>query len=206
MKHFTWSFQNKAIRIFSFILLPLLSCVTTRTNIAEYKIVPIENPGNLSTITITPNVGREDGFCFKVKNDGSDAVLIDWDNSYIVVNSKTYRCIHSGIRFLEKSAPQAKTPLASGSEISDCLFPESNIEINNVYAGWIQKPLDAGNGEYSIAIIHNGKQENIKGTFSMMVKDNTIPMHNMSSTNSAITTLYLLSGVLLILSGVILLL
>lgn len=185
--------------------MPLLSCVTTRTSTAEYKINPIENPENLSSIIITPNVGREDGFCFIIKNKGNEAVLIDWDNSYIVISSKTHRCIHSGIRFMDKSAPQAKTPLAAGTETSDCLFPESNIEINNVYVGWIQKPLNSDNGEYSIAIIHNGKQENIKGTFSVMVKDKTVPMHNMSSTNSAASTLYILSGLLLVCSFLLLL-
>lgn len=195
---------KKVIRILPVMLLSLYSCVTTRTNIAEYQIEPVVNPSNLSSVIITPNVGRQDGFCFKLKNAGAESILIDWDNSYLVINNKTYRCIHSGIRFMEKSAPQAKTPLASGTEISDCLFPESNIEINNVYAGWKQKPLDADKGDYSIAIVHNGKQENIQGAFSIIVKDSTVPMHNMSSTNSAASTLYILSGVLLILSGVLL--
>lgn len=195
---------KKVIKILPVLLISLYSCVTTRTNIAEYQIEPVENPSNLSSVIITPNVGRPDGFCFKIKNAGVESILIDWDNSYLVINNKTYRCIHSGIRFMEKSAPQAKTPLASGTESSDCLFPESNIELNNVYAGWKQKPLDANKGDYSIAIVHNGKQENIQGTFAMIVKDSNIPMNNMSSTNSAASTLYILSGVLLILSIVLL--
>ena len=196
---------HKVIRIIPSALLFLFSCVTTRTNVAEYKIDPVVNPNNLSSVVITTNVGRQDGFCFTLKNTGIESILVDWDNSFLIVNNKTYRCIHAGIRFMDKSAPQAKTPLASGTEISDCLFPESNIEINNVYAGWKQKPLDANNGKYSIAIIHNGKQENLQGTFSMIVKDSTIPMHNMSSTNSAASTLYILSGILLVLSSIALL-
>jgi len=199
------------LHYFIFLLTPMLlitSCATTavKTRIADYVITPKENPDSILSVVVSPNTGRDDGFCFALTNTGNETVLIDWDNSYLVINNRTFRCIHDGIRFMEKAAPQAKTPVAPGTKISDCLFPESNIELNDIYAGWIQKPLDADSGEYSIAINRGGKQENIQGSFTMIVKDSYIPSNNMSSSMSSVTALYVVSCFLIVLSGVVLLL
>lgn len=123
------------------------SCMTT-TKIANYKITPIVNENSDSTIVVRPNTGRVDGFCFTVENRGSVPIFIDWDKSFLLLNGVSYRCIHAGIRFMEKSAPQVQTPIGPYSTLPDCLFPVDNIYMNDVYQGWMQKPLQSNEGRY----------------------------------------------------------
>lgn len=182
----------------------MTSCMTT-TKIANYKITPIENENSDSTIVVRPNTGRVDGFCFTVENLSSEPIFIDWDKSFLLLNGVSYRCIHSGIRFMEKSAPQAKTPIGPYSTLSDCLFPADNIYMNDVYQGWMQKPLQSNEGRYSIAIVQNGKESNLQGNFIMTEEEKSVPMHNMSSTNTSATGLIYFSSALLILSLLLLL-
>lgn len=179
-------------------ILTLTSCATVKTRIADYVLTPKNNSENLLSVVVSPNTGREDGFCFSLTNTGNETVSVNWDNSYLVINNRTYRCIHEGINFMEKAASQATTRVAPGSKISDCLFPVSNAELPNIYQGWIRKPLEADSGEYSIAVICNGKQENIQGTFSMIIKDTSVP--------SNVNTFFYLGALSLILSCAILLL
>jgi hypothetical protein len=199
------------MRLHHFIILliatPLItSCATiaVKTRIADYVVTPKENPDNLLSVVVNPYTGREDGFCFTLTNTGNETVSIDWDNSYLVINNRTFRCIHDGIRFMEKAAPQATTPVAPGTNISDCLFPESNIELNDIYEGWIQEPLNADSGEYSIAINLSGKQENIQGSFTMIVKDYYVPSNNMSSSMSYLNALYVVSCLTIVICGLVL--
>ena len=78
---------------------------------------------------------------------------------------------------MEKSAPQAQTPIGPYSTLSDCLFPVDNIYMNDVYQGWMQKPLQSNEGRYSIAILQNGKESNLQGNFTMTEEETKVPMH-----------------------------
>lgn len=151
----------------------LTSCATTRT--AEYLLTPNPDSTNTISVVVTPNLGREDGVCFALTNTSTKPFLVDWDSSYLVLDGRTYRCIHAGIRFMEKAAPQAQSPVAPGSKISDCLFPADNIAYSGVYSGWQQEPLGVSTGEYSIAIVCDGKKENVQGSFAMTVKGRASP-------------------------------
>lgn len=200
--------MNK-INLYLFLLVILFSVMTscmTTTKIANYKITPIENENMDSTIVIRPNTGRVDGFCFTVENLSSEPIYIDWDKSFLLVNGVSHRCIHAGIRFMEKSAPQAQTPIGPYSTLSDCLFPVDNIYMNDVYQGWMQKPLQSNEGRYSIAILQNGKESNLQGNFTMTEEETKVPMHNMSSTNASATALLYVASALLLISAIILLL
>jgi hypothetical protein len=177
----------------------------TTTKVANYKITPIENENIDSTIVIRPNTGRADGFCFTIENLSSEPIFIDWDKSFLLLNGETYRCIHAGVRFMEKSAPQVRTPIGPYSTLSDCLFPIDNIYMDDVYQGWMQKPLQSKEGRYSIAILQNGKESNLQGNFIMTEEDTSVPMHSMSSTNASATGLIYVSSALLILSLLLLL-
>lgn len=201
--------KMKKIKLNLFLLAVLFSFMTscmTTTKIANYKITPIENENVDSSIVIMPNTGRVDGFCFTVKNLSTEPIYIDWDKSFLLVNGVSYRCIHSGIRFMEKSAPQAKTPIGPNSTLSDCLFPSDNIYMNDIYQGWKQKPLQSNDGQYSIVIIQKGKESNLQGYFTMSEEETKVPMHNMSSTNASASALIYVSSALLLISAIILLL
>lgn len=191
--------------LLAILILFMTSCMTT-TKIANYKITPIVNENMDSTIVIMPNTGRVDGFCFTVKNLSTEPIYIDWDKSFLLVNGVSYRCIHSGIRFMEKSALQAKTPIGPYSTLSDCLFPTDNIYMNDIYQGWMQKPLQSNEGRYSIAIVQNEVESTLQGHFTMTEEETKVPMHSMSSTNASATALIYLSSALLLISAIILLL
>lgn len=181
----------------------MTSCMTT-TKVANYQISPTKNENIDSTIVIRSNTGRVDGFCFTLENLSSEPIYINWDKSYLSINGTSYRCIHSGIRFMEKSAPQAQTPIAPYSTISDCLFPEDNIYMKDVYQGWMQKPLQSNEGQYSITIVQNGIESNLQGQFVMNKEEVKVPMHSMSSSNNSISVLMYLSSALLLISSIIL--
>jgi|SRR5690554_495420 len=196
---------NLNLLLVTIIITVMTSCMTT-TKIANYKITPIENENTDTTIVIRPNTGRVDGFCFTVENLSSEPIFINWDKSFLLINGVSYRCIHASIRFMEKSAPQAQTPIGPYSTLSDCLFPVDNIYMNDVYQGWMQKPLQSNEGRYSIAIVQNGKESNLQGNFIMTEEEKSVPMHNMSSTNASASGLLYVSAILLLVSSIVLLL
>jgi hypothetical protein len=196
---------NLNLFLMTIVISILTSCMTT-TKIANYKISPIENENIDSTIVIRPNTGRVDGFCFTIENLSSEPIFIDWDKSFLLLNGKSYRCIHAGVRFMEKSAPQVQTPVGPYSTLSDCLFPIDNIYMDDVYQGWMQKPLQSKEGRYSIAILQNGKESNLQGNFIMTEEDTEVPMHSMSSTNASASGLMYISAILLLISSIALLL
>jgi len=196
---------NLNLFLMAILISVMTSCMTT-TKIANYKITQIENENIDSTIVIRPNTGRVDGFCFTIENLSSEPIFINWDKSYLLLNGVSYRCIHAGIRFMEKSAPQAQTPIGPFSTLSDCLFPVDNIYMDDVYQGWMQKPLQSNEGRYSIAILQNGKESNLQGNFIMTEEDTEVPMHSMSSTNASVSGLMYISVILLLISSISLLL
>jgi hypothetical protein len=189
--------QRKGKLIFRFLIpagiIGLISCATPDvTRVAEYDLIPKAASGSTFSIVMSPDRGREDGFCFSLKNTGHESVFIDWEKSYLIINNIKYRCIHKGFVFEEVSAPQTITEVNPGSVISDCLFPEKNIEYNDHSQSWIRKPLESNIGEYSVAVICNGRQENLQGTFSMSVKEAYVRV-NQSPSNTYI--IYVLASV-----------
>lgn len=189
-----------------FVILFFSACTSTQlVRKANYDITVKEGVSDSILVFISPNTGREEGFCFTLTNKGSEAINLDWDNSYLVINNQSLKCIHAGIRFMEKSAPQPMTPIAPGSYISDCLFPINNINYDSENLKWIQDPLNPQYGDYSLAIIRSDSSRvNIQGTFVTNIIE--IPVtSNLSSTETAWSFYLIASSIALLISSIVLL-
>jgi hypothetical protein len=195
--------KNPIINLTTFLIFSFFTSCMTTTKIARYTITPDKNENLDSTIVILPNLGRVDGFCFTLNNVTNEPIFINWDKSFLLINGITYRCIHSGIRFIEKSTAQTITPIGPHSILSDCLFPSDNIYMNNVYEGWLQKPLQANEGRYFISILRNSNESTLQGNFTMTIDEQKVPMNNMSATNASNNALIYISCSLVIIASFI---
>ena len=71
---------------------------------------------------------------FAITNKTKHTIKINWDESaYIDVNGKTSKVIHSGIRYMDKSAPQAPSVIIKGGILEDIVAPVDKIYYSD---GW----------------------------------------------------------------------
>lgn len=76
-------------------------------------------------------------FIFYNKFDSS--IKINWDDlSYINYEGQSCRIIHKGIKYTDKSAPQASTVIPKNSYIDDLILPVDNIFYRD---GWHEENL-----------------------------------------------------------------
>lgn len=76
---------------------------------------------------------------FAITNKTQHTIKINWDESaYIDVNGKTSKVIHSGIRYMDKSAPQAPSVIVKGGILEDIVAPVDYIYYSD---GWKTKYL-----------------------------------------------------------------
>ena len=73
-----------------------------------------------------------------ILNKTDNAIKINWDNmAYVSPTGKSMRVIHSGVRLIDRNAPQAPTVLAPKARISDIITPSEHIYfIRGQYGGW----------------------------------------------------------------------
>ncbi len=162
--------------IFLMMIFPLMVACTASPRLASYLISPANDQASSASIVISPDQGREDAFCFKLKNNTDESLLIDWENSYLIINDTVYRCIHTGIWFVEREVLQEKSEVQSGSEIADCLFPSEKIYPKVNSKRWIQEPLGDDHGKYVITIIQGCREEQLRGTFLVELKRQRTPV------------------------------
>jgi hypothetical protein len=112
-----------------------------RKQYGETKIVTQNDEGTTKYsytddyIQIAWRVGT-DRFYFDLKNRTSHTIKIDWDAiSYIDIEGRTQRVIHTGTKYIDKNNAQAKTNLPRNASIVDILMPVDNI-IYSAYIGW----------------------------------------------------------------------
>lgn len=66
---------------------------------------------------------------FEIHNKTSQPMQISWDSCVFVNPSgNSCRVIHSGVKLINKEAPQSPTMIASNSRISDILIPMDSIK------------------------------------------------------------------------------
>jgi len=94
-------------------------------------------------ITFMPLDVSSTGIAFSLQNTGKEPILIIWDESALIdMKGQSSRIIHSGIRLMEKEAPQAPSVIAPGTSISDEAAPSSNIHSVSIESGgWKTDPL-----------------------------------------------------------------
>lgn len=86
-------------------------------------------------------------FNFTLRNKTNHSIKIPWDEvAYINPAGESMRCIHSGIKLIDRNNSQAPTIVAKNSILTDILIPANHIYyISGQYGGWQEKKLF---GEY----------------------------------------------------------
>lgn len=94
-------------------------------------------------IAFAPVSASSDGIGFTIKNTGADPISVLWDEcAYVGIDGQSSRVMHSGIRYMERDAPQAPSMIAPGSMLTDEMTPTANVYfISGEYGGWRVKPL-----------------------------------------------------------------
>lgn len=82
-------------------------------------------------------------FNFVLRNKTNHSIKIPWDEvAYINPSGQSMRCIHSGIKLIDRNNAQAPTIVAKKSTLSDLLMPADHIYyISGKYGGWHEKSL-----------------------------------------------------------------
>lgn len=80
---------------------------------------------------------------FDMKNKTGQGIKINWDEvSYISPTGESKRVIHSGVRLVDRNAPQAPTIIPPNSRISDIIIPSDHIYyMSGKYGGWRERDL-----------------------------------------------------------------
>ncbi|GEM_PF-2702138 len=111
---------------------------------------------NLRKLTIIP---------FSIHNKTSQPMQILWDScAFVNPNSNSCRVIHTGVKLINKEAPQSPTILASNSNISDMLIPVDNIK-------WDSGGKDSvGDWKYSLLLKRWAGKESFKFSVLLLLK------------------------------------
>jgi hypothetical protein len=80
------------------------------------------------------------GIAFSIRNMTDDPISVNWNLvSYVDAHSDAHKVIHSGIRLMDKEAPQTPTLIPPTARINETIFPTDYIESGS--SGLHQKPL-----------------------------------------------------------------
>lgn len=99
-------------------------------------------------IDIVWYVGKKQ-FNFTLKNKSGHSMKINWDDvSYVDINGRVGRVMHSGVKYTERNNSQPATTIPNGATINDLLLPTENVYLISNY--WHERDLIPTNGEASI--------------------------------------------------------
>ncbi len=113
-----------------------------------------------------------DGFFFDLTNKTDHSIKIIWDEAvYINRQGQSMGVIHYGIKYTEKSRPQAPSVVARGTTLSDVVFPKNYVSWG--YESWVESPLWGKPGDLAdvqnIANVTVG--ENVKVLLPLQIED-----------------------------------
>ena len=81
-----------------------------------------------------------DGIGCSIRNNTADPISINWNAvSYIDGSGDAHKVIHSGVRLVDKGAPQSPTLIPPTARINETLFPTDRIKSGS--EGLSQEPL-----------------------------------------------------------------
>ena len=52
---------------------------------------------------------------------------INWDEASLIIDGKSRRVMHKGVKFNDRNSPQAPTVIPSNSQIDDLVLPTDNV-------------------------------------------------------------------------------
>ena len=82
-------------------------------------------------------------FNFTLRNKTNHSIKIPWDEvAYINYRGESMRCIHRGIKLIDRNNEQAPTIVAKNSTLTDLLIPSDHIYyVSGKYGGWRERSL-----------------------------------------------------------------
>ena len=84
----------------------------------------------------------EKNIVFVLQNKTDYSMKILWDEaSFIKPGGSAQRVIHNGVRFAEKSQPQAPSIVPGHASLNDAVVPVDNVRYSSVASDWIIDPL-----------------------------------------------------------------
>jgi hypothetical protein len=81
-----------------------------------------------------------DGISCNLRNKTSDPVTINWNNvSWVDYSGEAHKLIHSGVRLVDKEAPQPPTVIPPLARIAEAMFPADHVKSTS--SGWSKESL-----------------------------------------------------------------
>lgn len=80
---------------------------------------------------------------FVLTNKSGFSIKLPWDEmAYVNEKGQSMRVIHSGVKLVDKNAPQAQSIVAKNATLEDILMPSDNIYyVSGQYGGWNERSL-----------------------------------------------------------------
>ena len=106
------------------------------------------------------------GIACSIRNKTADPISVNWNVvSYVDSSGDAHKVIHSGVRLVDKEAPQNPTLIPPTARINETIFPTDNIVSGS--SGLSQRPLWPDTGYISKDQSH---LKNLEGnTFSVFM-------------------------------------
>jgi len=177
--------MRKSIYTVSFLLLTisfgLSSCFTTKSLLGtkydySFKLLgdhaKTDKTFDDGKINVFFSIGSKD-VNFTLRNLTADPMKINWDEASLIIYGQSKRVMHNGVKFIDRSAPQAPTVIPGNSSIDDLVLPTDNVYYREGYystyssspGGWEQHDLFLsrdGNKEDTKQLILNSKGQTFK--------------------------------------------
>lgn len=95
-----------------------------------------------------------EGISFDLKNKTDHSIKIAWDEAaFVDTGGQSHRVIHTGVRLMDKGAPQAPSVVVRGGRLSDRIVPADNIYFESgKYGGWRTRPLVTQTGTVQVLL------------------------------------------------------
>ena len=79
---------------------------------------------------------------FALKNNATSSIKIIWDDmAFVGLDGKSMRIIHKGIKYDDKTSPQAPSVVSRNSKIIDYIIPSDRIYYNQSLSKWSAFPF-----------------------------------------------------------------
>jgi hypothetical protein len=137
-------------------LVVLLEVFSTmpEASVTEYELVetPAEAPITVIASFFTAQDKIQSPIGLMIINKTDHLVVIDWDRCALILpDGRSERVIHVGVRYLEKAAPQAPTPIPPSAEVEEAIWPSNFIRwrsgYGNTSGGWEEDPIRVSPGD-----------------------------------------------------------
>ncbi|RTL56075.1 MAG: hypothetical protein EKK37_16470 [Sphingobacteriales bacterium] len=151
------------------ITLALTSCFSTKSQLGTKYNYTWKLTGNNAITDRTFNDGKISVFFivgdkdvnFTLKNLTNDPMKINWDEASLIIYGQSKRVMHNGVKFIDRSSPQAPTVIPGNSSIDDLVLPTDNVYYREgYYSTYFSRP--GGWEKHDLFLSRDGNKEDTK--------------------------------------------